>query len=98
MADTRKYWKILLPAASSDGITMVPTSFPHRIFHCIQKYPEEHMLETLTGAFPQTMSWLNLAQTLSHEFREPCLVLYQAMTRKLCTWILPAVDTHLKCT
>jgi len=29
--DTRKYWKILLPAASSDGITIMPTSFLRRI-------------------------------------------------------------------
>ena len=100
MADTRKYWKILLPATSSDGITLVPTSFPRRISTASRHIQKSTCLRRLLErvfAFPQTTSWLNLAQTLIvTSFANPAK--YQATTRKLCTWILSAVATHLNCT
>lgn len=49
--DTRKYWKILLPAAFSDaGITIMPTSFPRRISTAsrnIQSIRLKHLLGLL---------------------------------------------------
>ena len=103
MADTRKYWKILLPAASSDGITVLPTSFPRRISIAC-RYPEEHMLETSTGAFafPLTLSWLNSLQTpvtsLAYSAK---YIRYRAMTQRLCSHFLdsaciqPPLKLHL---
>ena len=41
-ADTRKYWKILWPAASSDGNYLLPIPSSH--FYCLKKYRKSNCL------------------------------------------------------
>ena len=87
--------------ASSDGITMLPTSFPESHFYCsLQISRRAHAWNIYWGFLlfhRQLVSWIWMLK-LDHQSFVLCQVLFPSYDSKVISWILPAVNPHLNCT